>query len=867
MTINNLGTATTVAGLNSEIKTADSATSGTLAITIDGSIALGTTALEAINLEPGVTLDILGINNATLVGGGATPERGLFVYGGTVSISNLLIENMKAAGGRGRQGSGGGAGLGGGLFIGDDAAGGSAYVAGNVTLNNVSFSGDSAVGGNGGIGGTSPSGGGGGGGGMGGLGGSSGGGGGIGGNGGGFPGIVPRAAAGGAGYNTSGGASGGGGGFGAEAGVGGVGSGGGGGGGGVGGQAGQPGNIVGVKGTGTGGAGGFGGGGGGGVGPGLTTARHPGGIGGFGGGGGAGEFITSAGHASTGGAGGFGGGGGGGGGAPAGGFGAGLGSNNGTIDLGGGGLGAGGDIFIEAGASLVIEGNATTSIADGSVAAGVAQGSPAVAGQALGSGIYIQGSGAAVTFNSNGTTETIAAPITDDAGSGGTGPASYTVGHTGILVENTGVSAGTVVLAGTNTYTGGTTIDGGTLSVASAANIGTGAVTFGAASAVLAITTTPASGSTFPDTLTNFTTEGSVDLTNLAFVTGATAVAIGTTLTLTDGGTTEEFTLNTSGTGTNFFAFQDGGTDVVVTTISCFRRGTMIATDRGEVPVEHLREGDLALTAQGETRPIVWLGHRRTNCSNHPRPGTVWPVRIMAGAFADGAPHDDLYLSPDHAVFVDGVLIPVRHLINGISIVQEAVAEVEYWHVELGRHDILRAEGLAVESYLDTGNRTAFENAAMVDPHPDFARSADQAWAVRACAPLLQRGPEVAAARARLADRAEMPGAAVLEVPLRADGKTRVTIPAGAEMIRLLSSTRRVDGDARHLGALLIGWRLDGEPQSLTDVRLGLGFHAPETHGAATTRWTDGDAIITPGLAKVDRELELEIAAMMDEAA
>jgi hypothetical protein len=32
----------------------------------------------------------------------------------------------------------------------------------------------------------------------------------------------------------------------------------------------------------------------------------------------------------------------------------------------------------------------------------------------------------------------------------------------------------------------------------------------------------------------------------------------------------------------------------------------------------------------------------------------------------------------------------------------------DYVHVELDRHDILLAEGLPAESYLDTGNRAAF---------------------------------------------------------------------------------------------------------------------------------------------------------------
>ncbi len=79
------------------------------------------------------------------------------------------------------------------------------------------------------------------------------------------------------------------------------------------------------------------------------------------------------------------------------------------------------------------------------------------------------------------------------------------------------------------------------------------------------------------------------------------------------------------------------------------------------------------------------------------------------GAFGEGRPNRDLWLSPDHAVFVDGALIPVRHLVNGGAIVQELRDEVTYSHVELGRHDVVLAEGVLCETYLDTGNRPAFD--------------------------------------------------------------------------------------------------------------------------------------------------------------
>jgi hypothetical protein len=158
------------------------------------------------------------------------------------------------------------------------------------------------------------------------------------------------------------------------------------------------------------------------------------------------------------------------------------------------------------------------------------------------------------------------------------------------------------------------------------------------------------------------------------------------------------------------------------------------------------------LTASGAPRAIIWIGHRRVNCDRHPRPDRVWPVRVAAGAFGTGQPHRDLFLSPDHAVFVDDVLIPVKHLINGTSIVPVPVAEVTYYHVELRSHDVLVAEGLPVESYLDTGDRANFANGGgPVRLFPDFCTFAREALA---CAPFVVTGPKLEALRGMIAERA-----------------------------------------------------------------------------------------------------------------
>jgi collagen type I/II/III/V/XI/XXIV/XXVII alpha len=115
-------------------------------------------------------------------------------------------------------------------------------------------------------------------------------------------------------------------------------------------------------------------------------------------------------------------------------------------------------------------------------------------------------------------------------------------------------------------------------------------------------------------------------------------------------------------------------------------------------------------------------------------------------------PHRDLFLSPDHAVFANGVLIPVKYLINGASIAQMRVDAVTYFHVELPRHEALLAEGLAAESYLDTGNRGDFVNQGeSMRLHPDFASVIRDG---RRCAELVITGPVFEAVQQQVDARA-----------------------------------------------------------------------------------------------------------------
>ncbi len=297
---------------------------------------------------------------------------------------------------------------------------------------------------------------------------------------------------------------------------------------------------------------------------------------------------------------------------------------------------------------------------------------------------------------------------------------------------------------------------------------------------------------------------------------------------------------------------------------ACFATGTSLLTAAGPCAVERLAVGDSVVTASGRLAPVRWIGHRRVATARHPRPWDVMPVRVMAGAFGHGLPHRDLVLSPDHAAFSAGRLVPVRYLTNGATIRQEARAEVTYWHVELDRHDLVLAEGLACESYLDTGNRHAFEGGAVLSLHadfspPDFARTT---WNEAGCAALLDAGEVLVAARAVLLARAEAMGwhrtvdacpallaGGTMIRPRRHGGTLVFELPPGLREALLLSRTHipaetRADSrDTRRLGMAVSGIRLDGAPLDIARLgheRESHGWHAPETGW----RWTDGRAVL-----------------------
>ncbi len=230
--------------------------------------------------------------------------------------------------------------------------------------------------------------------------------------------------------------------------------------------------------------------------------------------------------------------------------------------------------------------------------------------------------------------------------------------------------------------------------------------------------------------------------------------ASGGVLTALDGDTPVA-TLNLTGNYVGApFSFKPDGNGGNIIQIACFGTGTRIRTAAGEVPIELLRVGDLVVSAFGGVVPLQWIGRRRIDARRHRDPQSVWPIRFRAGSLSDGVPARDLYVSPEHAIYLGDLLVPARLLVNGIGIVHEPVAEITYWHLEFPQHDVVFAEAAMCESYLDTGNRADFENGGETkNLHPDFASDANAIWLAQACATQCRSGPKLDAIRKTLERR------------------------------------------------------------------------------------------------------------------
>jgi hypothetical protein len=438
-------------------------------------------------------------------------------------------------------------------------------------------------------------------------------------------------------------------------------------------------------------------------------------------------------------------------------------TNVGTLSIGGA-AGGSGLLTISGDASVLVNGNALVGGGAGSADVVVGQSATDTALLAMSGTLAIGKSGQVSLGGVHDTIRASAITIgTDDLLSGagtisGDGGGNNTVRLTNIVNDGTiEATGGSLLVYGSVVGTGEITVETGA-TITMQATVGAGQTMAFSPTAHAVLNDVSA----FAGTITGFAKGNILDLASTAATTATWSP--GTLAIVTAAGTID---LNIAGSyAPNEFVVQSDGLGGTEVELACFAAGTRILTPSGPVVVEALSPGDRVLTMEGECLPIRWIGRRRVDCRRHPYPRAISPVRIKAHAFRPGCPERDLFLSPDHAIYHDGVLIPVKYLLNGTTLRQMRAAMVDYFHLELSRHDVVLAEGLPSETFLDSGNRAAFGNApGAVQLHPDFSRAdTSLSWDARGYAPLCVVGEQVERLREHLAAQVRR---------LRSDGRRR----------------------------------------------------------------------------------------------
>lgn len=161
-------------------------------------------------------------------------------------------------------------------------------------------------------------------------------------------------------------------------------------------------------------------------------------------------------------------------------------------------------------------------------------------------------------------------------------------------------------------------------------------------------------------------------------------------------------------------------------TFSCFLSGTLITTKDGLKKVEDIQIGDYVQALEGDS----FTARRVININKAiilVRHNDYYPVCIKKHAFADNVPSQDLYVTSEHCLYIDGFFVPARMLVNNNSIIWDKSRDsYSIYHIETDNHSIIESNGLLSESYLDT--RSKFVDAN----HKHFHKT----WEKDAAAPL-----------------------------------------------------------------------------------------------------------------------------------
>lgn len=160
-----------------------------------------------------------------------------------------------------------------------------------------------------------------------------------------------------------------------------------------------------------------------------------------------------------------------------------------------------------------------------------------------------------------------------------------------------------------------------------------------------------------------------------------------------------------------------------------FLAGTHLTLANGkQVRVEHLSVSDTLLTLDHSAQPIRWIGVQTRRAT-----GAAAPMRLTEGTLNTSR---DLRLSPQHRLFMwqrheelgagrAEVMVKAELLVNGDTVLREEGGHIDFYQIVFDGHEIIYAEGIAVESLLVTGQtQSRLPEGLTLATSPDAAASA-----------------------------------------------------------------------------------------------------------------------------------------------
>ena len=136
----------------------------------------------------------------------------------------------------------------------------------------------------------------------------------------------------------------------------------------------------------------------------------------------------------------------------------------------------------------------------------------------------------------------------------------------------------------------------------------------------------------------------------------------------------------------------------------------MIATPKGEVPVETLKAGDKIITRDNGIQEIRWMGQKELGWHDLIANPHLKPVLVRQGSLGNGLPERDMMVSPNHRLLVANdrtalyfdeheVLVAAKHLTAGQGIHSVDSVGTTYIHFMFDRHEVVLSNGAWTESF------------------------------------------------------------------------------------------------------------------------------------------------------------------------